>query len=240
MENTTVLSIENLKASYGQIHALKGVTLQVNRGEVVTLIGSNGAGKTTFLRSILGLLKHTQGYIEFFNKDITSLKSYQRVELGLAMVPEGRGILPDMSVLENMLMGAFTRKDREGIAHDLEIFCQRFPILHKRRHQMAGTLSGGEQQMLAIARGLMARPKILMLDEPSLGLAPLVVENVFGIIRELQRDGITILLIEQNARKALEVADRGYVLETGEIVLTGDNNQLRNDPIVRKAYLGAD
>jgi branched-chain amino acid transport system ATP-binding protein len=240
MGSSAVLSVDGLTATYGQIRALKGVGLQVGEGETVTLIGSNGAGKTTCLRSILGLHRQSRGRIEFCGRDITALKSPERVALGLALVPEGRGILPDMSVVENLLMGAFSRKDRRSIEGDVSRVCQRFPLLDERRGQMAGTLSGGEQQMLAIARALMARPKLLMMDEPSLGLAPLIVESVFGTIRELQAEGITMLLVEQNARKALEVAQRGYVLETGEVVLTGDTSELKRDPAIRRAYLGSD
>jgi branched-chain amino acid transport system ATP-binding protein len=240
MAISAVLSVNGLTATYGQIRALKGVSLEVGEGETVTLIGSNGAGKTTCLRSILGLHRQSRGRIEFYGRDITTLKSPERVALGLALVPEGRGILPDMSVAENLLMGAFSRKDRRSVDGDVTRVCQRFPILEQRRSQMAGTLSGGEQQMLAIARALMARPKLLMMDEPSLGLAPIIVESVFNTIVELQAEGITILLVEQNARKALEVAQRGYVLETGEVVLTGDTSELKRDPAIRRAYLGSD
>jgi branched-chain amino acid transport system ATP-binding protein len=240
MAASAVLSVNGLTATYGQIRALKGVSLEVGEGETVTLIGSNGAGKTTCLRSILGLHRQSRGRIEFYGRDITALKSPERIALGLALVPEGRGILPDMSVAENLLMGAFSRKDRRSVDGDVARVCQRFPLLEQRRSQMAGTLSGGEQQMLAIARALMARPKLLMMDEPSLGLAPIIVESVFNTIVELQAEGITILLVEQNARKALEVAQRGYVLETGEVVLTGDTSELRRDPAIRRAYLGSD
>ncbi|HTU02757.1 MAG TPA: ABC transporter ATP-binding protein, partial [Candidatus Sulfotelmatobacter sp.] len=213
---------------------------EVREGETVTLIGSNGAGKTTCLRRILGLHRHGRGRISFYGHDITALKSPERVRLGLTLVPEGRGILPDMSVFENLLMGAFARTDTKRVEEDVTTVCRRFPVLEERREQMAGTLSGGEQQMLALGRALMARPRLLMLDEPSLGLAPIIVDRVFTIVRELQAEGITILLVEQNARKALEVANRGYVLETGEIALAGETSRLRTDPSVRRAYLGAE
>lgn len=233
-----MLLVDNLAASYGQIRALRGVSLTVAQGQIVTLIGSNGAGKTTLLRSLVGVHRQVSGRLEFMGRDITALRAHQRVEMGLVLVPEGRGILPDMNVYENLLMGAYTRHDRAEIAADVERMYERFPILAERRQQIAGTLSGGQQQILAIARALMARPRLLMLDEPSLGLAPQVVADVFRIIQALQSEGLTVLLVEQNARKALKIAQHGYVLETGEIVRTGPTAELAQDPVVRRAYLG--
>ena len=232
-----ILSVYNLNVYYGAIHAIKGVSFEVNEGEVVTLIGANGAGKSTTLQTVSGLLHSRTGSIKFCGEDISRLPSYKIVERGLAQVPEGRRIFLQMSVQENLEMGAYT-KNQSGVAADLEDVYNRFPRLRERRRQIAGTLSGGEQQMLAIGRALMSHPKLLMLDEPSMGLAPILVEQIFDIIRELHRSGTTILLVEQNAQMALSVADRAYVLETGKISLSGTGAELAASDSVRKAYLG--
>ena len=232
-----ILSVDNLNVYYGAIHAIKGVSFEVNEGEVVTLIGANGAGKSTTLQTVSGLLHSRTGSIKFCGEDISRLPSYKIVERGLAQVPEGRRIFLQMSVQENLEMGAYT-KNQSGVAADLEDVYERFPRLRERRRQIAGTLSGGEQQMLAIGRALMSHPKLLMLDEPSMGLAPILVEQIFDIIRELHRSGTTILLVEQNAQMALSVADRAYVLETGKISLSGTGAELASSDSVRKAYLG--
>ena len=232
-----ILSVDNLNVYYGAIHAIKGVSFDVNEGEVVTLIGANGAGKSTTLQTVSGLLRSRTGSIKFCGEDISRLPSYKIVERGLAQVPEGRRIFLQMSVQENLEMGAYT-KNQSGVAADLEDVYERFPRLRERRRQIAGTLSGGEQQMLAIGRALMSHPKLLMLDEPSMGLAPILVEQIFDIIRELHRSGTTILLVEQNAQMALSVADRAYVLETGKISLSGTGAELAASDSVRKAYLG--
>ena len=232
-----ILSVDNLNVYYGAIHAIKGVSFEVNEGEVVTLIGANGAGKSTTLQTVSGLLQSRTGSIKFCGEDISRLPSYKIVERGLAQVPEGRRIFLQMSVQENLEMGAYT-KNQSGVAADLEDVYNRFPRLRERRRQIAGTLSGGEQQMLAIGRALMSHPKLLMLDEPSMGLAPILVEQIFDIIRELHRSGTTILLVEQNAQMALSVADRAYVLETGKISLSGTGAELAASDSVRKAYLG--
>ena len=232
-----ILSVDNLNVYYGAIHAIKGVSFEVNEGEVVTLIGANGAGKSTTLQTVSGLLHSRTGSIKFCGEDISRLPSYKIVERGLAQVPEGRRIFLQMSVQENLEMGAYT-KNQSGVAADLEDVYNRFPRLRERRRQIAGTLSGGEQQMLAIGRALMSHPKLLMLDEPSMGLAPILGEQIFDIIRELHRSGTTILLVEQNAQMALSVADRAYVLETGKISLSGTGAELAASDSVRKAYLG--
>ena len=232
-----ILSVDNLNVYYGAIHAIKGVSFEVNEGEVVTLIGANGAGKSTTLQTVSGLLHSRTGSIKFCGEDISRLPSYKIVERGLAQVPEGRRIFLQMSVQENLEMGAYT-KNQSGVAADLEDVYNRFPRLRERRRQIAGTLSGGEQQMLAIGRALMSHTKLLMLDEPSMGLAPILVEQIFDIIRELHRSGTTILLVEQNAQMALSVADRAYVLETGKISLSGTGAELAASDSVRKAYLG--
>ena len=232
-----ILSVDNLNVYYGAIHAIKGVSFDVNEGEVVTLIGANGAGKSTTLQTVSGLLRSRTGSIRFCGEDIGRLPSYKIVEKGLAQVPEGRRIFLQMTVQENLEMGAYT-KSQSGVAADLEDVYERFPRLRERRRQIAGTLSGGEQQMLAIGRALMSHPKLLMLDEPSMGLAPILVEQIFDIIRELHRSGTTILLVEQNAQMALSVADRAYVLETGRISLSGTGAELAASDSVRKAYLG--
>ena len=231
------LRVENIHVYYGAIHAIRGVTFTVNEGEVVTLIGANGAGKSTILKTVSGLLRPKSGTISFDGTDITQIPPHKLVPMGLAHVPEGRRIFQQMTVEENLEMGAFTQP-KGGIAMDLEKVFALFPRLKERRRQIAGTLSGGEQQMLAMGRALMSHPKLLMLDEPSMGLAPILVEQIFDIIRSLHRTGTTILLVEQNAQMALSVADRAYVLETGEITLTGTGDELIHSNAIRKAYLG--
>ena len=233
-----VLELQDVNTYYGSIHALKGISLEVFDGEVVTLIGANGAGKSTTLRSINGLNRPRKGSITFRDRDITSTPADQVVKMGISQAPEGRRLFPRMSVLENLEMGAFQRKDRSGIREDRERVFELFPRLQERRHQKAGTLSGGEQQMCAIGRALMARPKLLLLDEPSMGLAPIFVERIFEIVNEINQQGIPILLVEQNALMALDVADRGYVLETGRVALEGPAGELRQNEQVRKTYLG--
>jgi branched-chain amino acid transport system ATP-binding protein len=233
-----VLKVTDLHTRYGQIQALKGVSIEVKTGEIVTLIGANGAGKSTTLKTISGQLHPASGTIEFEGKQIGGNKPHKVTELGIIQVPEGRRIFPRMTVMENLEMGSYLRKDKEAIKADQEHVFDLFPRLKERVAQKGGTLSGGEQQMLAMGRALMARPKLLMLDEPSMGLAPVVVETIFEIIQTLNKDGITILLVEQNANMALSIADRGYVLETGEIVLTGPGRELLTNEKVRKAYLG--
>jgi branched-chain amino acid transport system ATP-binding protein len=233
-----LLEIRGVDASYGRIQALRGVSIDVDKGEVVALIGSNGAGKTTTLRTISGLMHPTNGSVQFDGRDITRVGPDRIVALGICQSPEGRRLFPRMTVLDNLMMGAFTRTDRPGIASDLERVYTLFPRLKERRSQIAGTLSGGEQQMLAMGRALMAKPKLLMLDEPSLGLAPILIETIFSIVREINSQGTPVLLVEQNAHKALEVANRAYVLETGVIVQTGTGKELLESPEVQKAYLG--
>ena len=232
-----MLNVNDINVYYGAIHAIKGVSFQVNVGEVVTLIGANGAGKSTILNTVCGLLHSRTGSVEFLGQNLASVPAHKIVERGLAHVPEGRRIFQQMTVEENLEMGAYTRA-RGDIPDGLERVYQQFPRLKERRRQVAGTLSGGEQQMLAMGRGLMSNPKLLMLDEPSMGLAPILVEQIFDIIRRLHKAGTTILLVEQNARMALSVADRGYVLETGKIVATGSGEELLRDEAVKKAYLG--
>jgi branched-chain amino acid transport system ATP-binding protein len=232
-----ILNVDNMNVYYGAIHAIKGISFHVNKGEVVTLIGANGAGKSTTLQTVSGLLRSRTGNIEFCGENISSVPSYKLVERGLAQVPEGRRIFLQMSVQENLEMGAYTQKP-SGIEADLEQIFAQFPRLKERRKQIAGTLSGGEQQMLAIGRALMSHPKLLMLDEPSMGLAPILVEQIFDIIRQLHKDGTTILLVEQNAQMALSVADRAYVMETGTITLSGTGAELAASDEVKKAYLG--
>jgi len=233
-----MLEIKDLHTYYGNIHALKGISLHVEQGEVVTLIGSNGAGKTTTLRTIQGLLRPREGKILFEGDSLGSLSTQAIVRLGISQSPEGRLIFPRMTVRENLEMGAFSRKDSLGIKSDTERILNLFPRLRERINQKGGTLSGGEQQMLAIGRAMMARPRLLLLDEPSMGLAPLLVTQIFSIIRDINAQGTTILLVEQNARMALTVANRGYVLQTGQIVLTGTRQDLQSNETVRKAYLG--
>jgi branched-chain amino acid transport system ATP-binding protein len=233
-----MLKIKDLHTYYGNIHALKGISLDVEQGEVVSLIGSNGAGKTTTLRTIQGLLKPRQGQILFEGNPLESLSAQAIVRLGISQSPEGRLIFPRMTVQENLEMGAFSRRDSVGIKSDLEKALHLFPRLRERINQKGGTLSGGEQQMLAIARAMMARPRLLLLDEPSMGLAPMLVSQIFSIIRDINTQGTTILLVEQNARMALTVSHRGYVLQTGQIVLAGTATDLQSNETVRKAYLG--
>ncbi len=231
-----MLEIENIHTYYGNIHALKGVSLEVNQGEIVSLIGANGAGKTTTLRTISGLLTPRVGMIRFNGEDLSNLKSHELIYHGISMVPEGRGVFARLTVQENMEMGAYSRTD--SFADDLERMFGIFPRLKERRAQVAGTLSGGEQQMLATARAMMSRPKLLLMDEPSMGLAPILVEGVFDTIEEINKEGTTILLVEQNALMALLIANRGYVIQTGEIVLADTAENLRKNPMVQKAYLG--
>ena len=232
-----ILKVDNINVYYGAIHAIKGVSFHVDRGEVVTLIGANGAGKSTTLQTISGLLRSRTGSVEFLGENISRLPPHKIVERGLAQVPEGRRIFLQMTVQENLEMGAYTRSG-SGVDEDLEKVFAQFPRLKERRRQVAGTLSGGEQQMLAIGRALMSSPKLLMLDEPSMGLAPILVEEIFDIIRRLHENGTTILLVEQNAQMALSVADRAYVMETGSISLSGTGKELAESDQVKKAYLG--
>jgi branched-chain amino acid transport system ATP-binding protein len=235
---TTILRLKDVHTYYGAIHALKGVSLEVQDGEIVTLLGANGAGKSTTLRSINGLNRPRSGSIRFQGKDITSVPAHEIVKRGIAQSPEGRRLFPRMTVTENLEMGAFQRKDRSEIKVDMDRVFELFPRLHERRTQKAGTMSGGEQQMCAIGRALMARPKLLLLDEPSLGLAPIFVERIFDIIKQINDQGTSILLVEQNALMALDHAHRGYVLETGRIVLADDAKALKTNEQVRKTYLG--
>jgi len=230
--------VESINVYYGAIHALKNVSLEVEAGSIVTLIGANGAGKTTTLKTISGILRARTGAIIFENQEISKLPPQAIVGLGISQVPEGRRVFPSMTVLENLEMGAYLRKDKEGIKKDLEMVFARFPRLEERKKQIAGTLSGGEQQMLAIGRALMARPRLMLLDEPSMGLAPLLVREIFDIIKDINSQGTTILLVEQNAHMALSIADKAYVLETGEIVLEGPARELMESEEVKKAYLG--
>jgi branched-chain amino acid transport system ATP-binding protein len=233
-----LLELQDVHTYYGSIHALKGISLSIEGGEIVTLIGSNGAGKSTTLRTISGLLRPRRGAILLEQRRLDQLLPHEIVSLGVIHVPEGRRIFPRLTVQENLVMGAYQRRDKDGIQRDLERVFALFPRLKERLHQKGGTLSGGEQQMLAIGRALMSRPRVLLLDEPSMGLAPVLVEMIFDIIREINQQGITILLVEQNARMALSIAHRGYVLETGRIVLSGPGPQLAGDPMVKAAYLG--
>lgn len=233
-----MLEVQDIHTYYGNIHALKGVSIAVEEGEIVTLIGANGAGKSTTLWTIAGLLKPRRGKVFLDGEDLAGYKAHEIVYKGVAMVPEGRRVFAKLTIAENLDMGAFHRSDRAGIAEDLERVFSLFPRLKERRSQVAGTLSGGEQQMLATGRAMMARPRLMLLDEPSMGLAPILVESVFETIQEINRDGTTILLVEQNAHMALQVASRGYVLQTGEIVLSDTADGLRQNPMVQKAYLG--
>jgi branched-chain amino acid transport system ATP-binding protein len=233
-----VLELHGLRAAYGPVEALRGVDLEVRAGELVCLLGANGAGKSSTLRAISGLVRPTGGRIVFDGRTITGLEPAAILTAGIAHCPEGRRVFPYLTVQENLVMGAFVRRDRDGIAADLERVCAHFPILGERRRQAAGTLSGGEQQMLAIGRALMARPRLILFDEPSLGLAPTVVETTFGIIADIRRQGTTVLMVEQNAYLALQMADRGYVMETGRIVLSGVARELMTNDHVRRAYLG--
>lgn len=233
-----MLEITDLHTHYGHVHALRGVSLTVEEGDIVALIGNNGAGKSTLLNTISGLVRPSAGQISFLGTDTTRAPSEQIVRLGISQAPEGRRVFPRSSVQENLEMGAYSRSDSQSVQQDIDAMMERFPILRERKGQMAGTLSGGEQQMLTIARALMSRPKLLMLDEPSLGLMPTIVRDIFRLIREIHNDGTTILLVEQNARKALAVADKAYVLETGEVVLHGYAEELQRSDQVRRAYLG--
>ncbi len=233
----TILKVDDINVYYGAIHAIKGVSFEVNEGEVVTLIGANGAGKSTILKTVAGLLSSHTGSVQFMGKSLGGIPAHKIVPMGLALVPEGRQIFLQMTVEENLQMGAFTRPADEYDASIADVY-QRFPRLKERQNQIAGTLSGGEQQMLAMGRALMSKPSLLMLDEPSMGLAPILVEQIFDIVRELNQHGTTILLVEQNANMALSVAHRGYVLETGKIVATGTGAELLEDEAVKKAYLG--
>ena len=233
-----MLEVKNLNVHYGVIHALKDVSMEVKEGEIVSLIGTNGAGKTTLLHSISGLLKKTSGDIMFLGHSLNKTSAKNIVKEGITQVPEGRHIFPGMSVYENLIIGAYLRKDKEGIKEDLNNIYQRFSILKQRSNQDASTLSGGEQQMLAMGRALMARPKILLLDEPSMGLAPILVKEIFQIIKDINAEGTTVLLVEQNAKMALSIADRGYVMETGKIVMSGTGAELIESSDIQKAYLG--
>ncbi|WHX51565.1 ABC transporter ATP-binding protein [Paenibacillus woosongensis] len=233
-----MLEIKDLSVNYGVIAAVKQMNLHIRPGEIVALIGTNGSGKTSALRSISGLNKSIQGQIRFEGQEITKLEPHQIVERGISQVPEGRGVFPDLTVLENLKLGAYVRNDKTGIAADIQGMFELFPRLEERKKQLAGTMSGGEQQMLAIARALMARPKLLLLDEPSMGLAPLIVKEIFAAIRKVNEEGVSILLVEQNATMALATAHRGYVMETGSIVVEGDAAELRNNDVVKSVYLG--
>lgn len=236
----SMLTVENLNVYYGMIHALKGLSFHVEEGEIVALIGANGAGKTTTLQTISGILQAKSGFVNFQGKEITSVPGNQIVKLGMSHVPEGRRMFSNLTVYENLMMGAYTRKDKKQIAETLEKVYERFPRLQERTRQLAGTLSGGEQQMLAMGRALMCKPKMLLLDEPSMGLSPLLVKEIFRIIRQVNRNGVTVLLVEQNAKMALEIANRAYVLETGTIKMEGEATELANNIEVRKAYLGCE
>ena len=233
-----MLKVENLKVQYGMIEAIKGISFEVNDGEIVTLIGANGAGKTTTMHAISGLVKPSAGSIMLNDTELTKVQPHKIVEMGLVQVPEGRRVFAQQTVEENLTLGAYARKDKEAITADMEDVFQLFPRLKERRTQLAGTLSGGEQQMLAMGRALMAKPSIILMDEPSMGLSPLLVTEIFHIIEEINAKGTTVLLVEQNAKRALSIADRAYVLETGFITLSGTGEELANDERVRKAYLG--
>ncbi|RKD30100.1 ABC transporter ATP-binding protein [Thermohalobacter berrensis] len=233
-----MLKIKDLNVHYGGIHALRGINIDVPKNKIVTLIGANGAGKSTTLRTIMGLVRGSKGKINYNDTDITNKETKEIVEMGAVLVPEGRRVFANLTVEENLTLGAYIRKDKSEIKKDMELVYKLFPRLAERKWQKAGTMSGGEQQMLAVGRALMTKPKLLMMDEPSLGLAPLIVKDIFEIIKEIHRQGVTILLIEQNAKAALEIADYGYVLETGSIVLEGEGNELLNNDEVQKAYLG--
>lgn len=233
-----MLEINNLEVNYGMIRAIKGVSFNVNEGEVIALIGANGAGKTTILHTITGLLDAKAGNVIFNGTDITKVPAHKIVSMGMAHVPEGRRVFANLTVMQNLKMGAYTRSDKEEIANNLEMVFTRFPRLKERQNQMSGTLSGGEQQMLAMGRALMSNPKIILMDEPSMGLSPIFVNEIFDIIKKVKSDGTTVLLVEQNAKKALSIADRAYVLETGNIVMSGKASDLLNNDDIKKAYLG--
>ncbi|AOK24243.1 ABC transporter ATP-binding protein [Burkholderia ubonensis] len=233
-----MLKIKGLQVNYGGIQAVKGVDMEVRQGELVTLIGANGAGKTTTMKAITGLKPYSAGDIEYDGKSIKGVPTHELLKRGLAMVPEGRGIFARMSILENMQMGAYLRNDADGIKKDVDRMFGFFPRLKERATQLAGTLSGGEQQMLAMSRAILSKPKLLLLDEPSMGLSPIMVEKIFEVVREISKEGITVLLVEQNARLALQAADRGYVMDSGTVTMEGDAKQMLDDPKVRAAYLG--
>ena len=233
-----MLKVDNIDVYYGAIHAIKGISIEVPKGEILTLVGSNGAGKSTTLRTISGLMKPKNGTILFEDKNIVGVPAHKIVGMGLCQVPEGRHVFANMSVMENLELGAYLRNDKDGIARDLEDVFKKFPRLLERKDQISGTLSGGEQQMLAMGRALMSRPRLLLLDEPSMGLAPLLVKEIFNIIKEINESGTTVLLVEQNANMALSIADKAYVLETGRIALAGTAQELASSEAVRKAYLG--
>src|SRR3990167_6488892 len=238
MTTQTLLKVKGLKVSYGGIQAVKGVDFEVHEGELVSLIGSNGAGKTTTMKAITGTLPINAGDIEYLGKSIKGQGPWDLVKQGLAMVPEGRGVFTRMTIIENLQMGAYIRNDKDGIAADIEKMFTIFPRLRERKDQLAGTMSGGEQQMLAMGRALMSRPKVLLLDEPSMGLSPIMVDKIFEVVRDVYALGVTIVLVEQNSSRALAIADRGYVMESGLITMTGPGQELLNDPKVRAAYLG--
>lgn len=233
-----MLEVKDLKVYYGMIQAIKGISFEVNQGEVIALIGANGAGKTTTLQTITGMIPSKKGSITFNGVDITKVPGHKIVPMGMAHVPEGRRVFAQLSVLDNLKLGAYTRSDQKEIQESLQMVYRHFPRLEERKNQMAGTLSGGEQQMLAMGRALMSKPSIVLMDEPSMGLSPIFVTEIFSIIQEISKEGTTVLLVEQNAKKALSIADRGYVLETGKIVLSGDAKDLMNDESIKKAYLG--
>ena len=234
----SMLEVKDLQVYYGVIQALKGISFEVEQGDVVALIGANGAGKTTTLHTITGLLPSKAGNITFEGTDITHVPGYKLVSMGIAHVPEGRRVFASLTVLQNLKMGAYTRNDKKEIEDTIEMIYKRFPRLKERKNQLAGTLSGGEQQMLAMGRALMSHPRLIVLDEPSMGLSPLYVNEIFDIIQEINKDGVTVLLVEQNAKKALAIANRAYVLETGNIVLSGDAKEMMNNDSIKKAYLG--
>lgn len=233
-----MLEVKDLEVYYGMIQAIKGISFEVNKGEVIALIGANGAGKTTTLHTITGLLSPKKGSVMFERKDITKIPAHKIVSMGMAHVPEGRRVFADLSVYENLKLGAYTRKDKENLNKDLESIYERFPRLAERKNQSAGTLSGGEQQMLAMGRALMSKPSIILMDEPSMGLSPILVNEIFDIIESISKSGTTVLLVEQNAKKALSIADRAYVLETGKIVTSGKASELLEDDSIKKTYLG--
>ena len=235
---STILKVDDINVYYGSIHAIKGISFEVNEGEIVTLIGANGAGKSTTMKTIMGIMKPIAGDILFKGESIAGMKTHNIVKKGVVLVPEGRQILQNMSVRENLEMGAYQRKDPEGIKEDLSKVFERFPRLFERQNQFGGTLSGGEQQMLAIGRAVMAKPEVMLLDEPSMGLAPLVVQQIFDVIKDINKMGTTVLLVEQNARKALQIADYAYVMETGRIVMEGPAQEVASNPDVMAAYLG--
>ncbi|MEQ2562243.1 ABC transporter ATP-binding protein [Ventrimonas sp. CLA-AP-H27] len=232
-----ILEVKGLEVYYGVIQAIKGISFEVNQGEIIALIGANGAGKTTTLQTITGLIPSKAGTITYEGKDITKIPGYKLVGMGIAHVPEGRRVFAELSVLQNLKLGAYTRNDKNEMDETLKMVYERFPRLEERKNQMAGTLSGGEQQMLAMGRALMSHPKLIVMDEPSMGLSPLYVNEIFDIIQKINADGVTVLLVEQNAKKALSIANRAYVLETGKIALSGDAKELMNDDSVKKAYL---